>query len=193
MYSAQCPCCGATLTTNVYGQVWLGCQTCHWYGMVQTAGVTPMPPAKAAQASQASHAQALIICPACLRTTYGPHPFAIATWSCSACGYTNAASPTPPAPPTTPAATTQPATPATMQATPAQMRDEARELVFALAGDIAEALRDLPDADWRLSVAAAYERLQEAHTPLYEALGGRHMGDYAPDTHHVHRAVVATM
>jgi hypothetical protein len=70
------------------------------------------------------------------------------------------------------------------------MRDALRETVWALAGDICDALRDVPEADWQLTLFAAYERLQATHDDLYTALGGRRMGDYAPDATKVKQEVV---
>lgn len=69
-------------------------------------------------------------------------------------------------------------------------RDELRQRVYDLAGDVCAALRELSDADWRLSLAGVYERLQDAHGALYQALGGTRMGAYRPARQAVEQAVV---
>lgn len=60
-------------------------------------------------------------------------------------------------------------------------RDALRQHVYDQAALVSAALRDLSEPDWRLSIEAVYERVQEAHGALYETLGGRrHIGAYAP-------------
>lgn len=64
-----------------------------------------------------------------------------------------------------------------------------REQVYALAADVCAEARGVSDAEMALGLAAAYHRIQDAHAALYRALGGSHMGEYAPGRVDVDRAL----
>jgi len=62
------------------------------------------------------------------------------------------------------------------------LRDDARQRLYDLAGDVADQLRSLPAGDWEEPLWRLYEeRLQQAHARYFRALGGARMGAHRVD------------
>lgn len=76
----------------------------------------------------------------------------------------------------------QPPQPA-QQPSPGQgaLCDAARQRLHDLAGDVADQLRSLTASDWEEPLWRLYERLQQARTRYFRALGGARMGAHRVD------------
>ena len=97
----------------------------------------------------------------------------------------------PPVPPATSKPTAQPAE--QQPSAEDNRRAHTRQRLYGLASAVADLLRTLDTEDWGLPLWARYERLQRAHSKLFEALGGARnvwMGAYRPPSAPVEAAVV---
>lgn len=167
-HTAPCPSCGNTLTSGVGGYLWVACGMCPFRGQVM---MQPAPAAQPTPVAVQPTAQPATSNPAVAQgmpPTWTPpsqitiRPSALlAAFGISPDDDEDGASGREPT-------------------DEERWRDALRRHVNELTSSVAGALRDLPDADWRLGIEQVYERVQTAHGNLYDLLGGRRMGAYLP-------------